>query len=384
MGGAPLLGTLISALIDRGHTVSAYTLDHDLPLSIAGPLVIEGTRGFRIFYGPYRRHSFRFNGRWPGRAIDAFRLERRFLEDSIAIDQPDVVHAHWAYEFSLAAIACGRPHVITCHDSPRQVLRLMPNLYRLCRYYIARKVLGSARIVTAVSPYLQKELARDSAVEVRVVANPGPHEAFREAVARQAWTGREPRIASILNGWSKIKNPEVALGAFFQLRQTYPNASLHLFGYDFGPGEKAESWARARNLEQGVIFHGAMPHSRLLEELRGVDILLHTALEEACPLALIEAMAMGLPVVGGDNSGGVPWVLGNGAAGILADVRYPDAVCNAMLRLIEDRALYERISRTAIARGYSVFRPEVIAEQYERLYLEAIGSTNGTNLAQAA
>ena len=95
--GAPLLGTLITSLVERGHQVSAYTLDLDLPVTLTEPIMVDGTKGFRIYYGPYRRHSFRPNGWVRGRMMDFFAVERRFLRDAIKRDAPDVVHAHWAY-----------------------------------------------------------------------------------------------------------------------------------------------------------------------------------------------------------------------------------------------------------------------------------------------
>lgn len=374
MAGAPLLGTLISALIARGHQVSAYTLDKTLHPSLNPPVIAEGV-GFRIYYGPYRPHSFRMNGGKPGRMSDFFVVERVAIENAIRIDKPDVVHAHWTYEFSLAAIASGVPHLVTCHDSPRQVLRFMPNLYRFGRYMMARKVFRKARRLSAVSPYLKDQVQRYAKAPVAVIPNPMPLTLAEETPAQRITADRAaPNIAMVLNGWDTRKNPEPALKAFRLLRETIPNARLHLFGSDFGPGEKAQSWARAHRIEEGVIFHGPTPHALLLSRLRAMDLLLHPALEESCPMALVEAMALGLPVVGGDKSGGVPWVLGDGEAGILTNVRSPGAIGRALSRILQDAAEYDRIVHSGLTRVQQLFMPNVVAQEYEKMYVSAVAA----------
>ncbi len=370
MGGAPLLGTLISALLDRGHEVSAYTLDTTLPPSLKEPIVVDGGRGFKIYFGPYRPYSFRPNHWRPGRMMDFFRIERHAIERAIEIDKPDVVHAHWSYEFALAAIASKRPHLVTCHDSPVQVLRFMPNMYRLGRYFMARMVFRKAKAVSAVSPYLKDEVSRFAKVRVEVVPNPTPLTLSQQRFSSESRTAglSQPNIAMVLNGWDGRKNPAPALEAFAMLRQILPSATLHLFGRDFGSGEKAEAWTKARKMDVGVIFHGSTPHELLLAGLSKMHLLLHPALEESCPMSLVEAMSLGLPVVGGDMSGGVPWVLDYGSAGILTDIRSPEAICKAVLKVLSDVKLYEQYSHAGYERVRNVFSSDMIVSQYEELY----------------
>jgi len=50
-------------------------------------------------------------------------------------------------------------------------------------------------------------------------------------------------------------------------------------------------------------------------------------------MSLLEAMHAGVPIVGGMHSGGVPWVLANGDAGILVDIRKPPEIARGISRL---------------------------------------------------
>lgn len=370
--GAPILGTLITTLIDMGHEVSAYTLDRALDPAHE-PLLVRGNGGFRIYYCAYRPRSFAPNGRLPGRMLDFFQIERRALQRAIETDAPEVVHAHWTYEYALAAIATGIPHVITCHDSPVQVLRYMPNLYRLGRYFMARKVFHRAQAVSAVSSYLEKQVSKYTRVPITVVPNPLPATlaTHTDRCATKNLRAGEPRIAMILNGWGRRKNPQAALKAFYLLRQKIPQATLHLYGYDYGDGEHADIWAKKHGLRVNVTFHGSLSHKQLLSEIQQMDLLLHPAREETMGMAMVEAMVLGVPVIGGNQSGAVPWVLDYGNAGILTDVRSPAAMCQSMLDLFAKPERYQQLTVAGRSRALAEFSPTSVAERYLNLYQQA-------------
>ncbi len=375
--GAPLLNTLITALIKRGYEVSAYTLDVDISNNGESIFTALGTNGLRVYVGPYRSHSFRFNHGKPGRMLDMFRYERQALLEMMARDKSDIIHAHWTYEFALAAIDSGLPYVITAHDSPLAVLRHTPSLYRLGRYFMARRVYRRAKLVTAVSPYMKERIQRYAKSPIRVISNPIPYHVL-EKIDQVTCKRREvnkPRIAMVLNGWGKLKNPKPALKAFALLRDKFPEAQLYCFGRHYGKDDEAQQWAISQGISEGIEFIGPLPHHELLDRIRNMDILLHPSLEESFGLSLVEAMAVCVPVIGGDRSGAVPWVLDNGRAGVLTNVSSPEAICHAMSGLLNNNEAYEHIIKLARDRVDKLFIPDAIVSQYEEIYNKAL-STN--------
>ena len=374
--GAPILTTLIRALLERGHEVSAYTLDRGMAMRGESLYMANGRNGFRLYVGPYRNHSFRPSHGRPGRMLNVFGDERRALLDIIQRDNPDVIHAHWTYEYALAAIASGKPHVITAHDSPLQVLRFLPNFYRMGRYFMARSVFRRARVLTAVSPYLKTQVQRYTRVPISVIGNPVPNHALEIQKISDTRKSRQnqPMIAMVLSGWGRRKNAATGLRAFALLRNMIPGAILHCFGFDYGSGEQAEVWCQRHGLADGVRFNGAIPHDELLDRLGGIDMLLHPALEESFGLTLLEAMAVGVPVVGGEKSGGVPWVLDEGRAGMLVNVKSPEAICGAMQTLLRDYDSCLHMVDAATQRVRSLFTPSAVARQYEDLYKSALSN----------
>lgn len=369
--GAPLLGTLIGALLERGHSIVAYTTSSDMP---AGTRVSASGSRFKITYCAARPRAFRYSeGHW-GRAADGFKRERVLLRQAMQHDAPDLVHAHWSYEFALAAIESGLPHLVTCHDAPQVVLRYSPDPYRLVRYFMARRVLSQARNLTAVSPYLQRALQRYARSAIAVVPNPLPVHTGKPAAPANPLQSPWPCIAMVLNGWGALKNPHPALRAFAVLRQTFPGAALRIMGSDFGAEGKAAAWARTRGLQHGVHFLGPQPYSALLATLAESDLLLHPALEETFGMAIAEAMSLGVPVIGGQYSGAVPWVIGEG--GIVTDVRSPDAIHTALVDLFSNPAQHQRFSRAARLRAEENFGAAHVAEAYETQYLTALSKRN--------
>lgn len=365
--GAPLFGNLIRALLDRGHSIVAYTTSSDMPSS--KQVSASGDR-FKITYCPARPHTFRFSkGRW-GRAVDAFKHERAALSQAMQGDAPELVHAHWSYEFALAAIESGLPHLVTCHDAPQVVLRHVPNPYRLIRFFMARRVLKQAQHLTAVSPYLKQKIEDYARMPIGVVPNPLPTHPSHLVESTRKYDPARPRIAMVLNGWGALKNPQPALRAFAVLRRRFPSAELNIMGIDYGPGGKAESWAQAQGLTQGVHFMGSQPYPVLLAKLAESDLLLHPSLEETFGMSIAEALSLGVPVVGGEASGAVPWVIGE--AGRLVDVRSPEAIAQAMLELLSDAQALIDLGALAESNTVARFSPDAVAVAYESHYQEVV------------
>ena len=364
--GAPFLGTLIGELLARGHQVSAFTTSPNLPLNFRQAFVAHGER-FKIYYCPVRKHSLRMNGWHLGRIIDFFRLERRYLVQAIHLDNPDIVHAHWAYEFALAAIASGKPHLVTCHDAPQKILKFMPNLYRLGRYFMALKTMRAAQKLTTVSPYMRNLLQPLARKDIELIPNPIPamiaHHTF-DRLRKLKLTA--PIVMMVTNGWSKHKNSQAGLIAFAKLRATHVGARLRLFGSDFGQGEIGQRWAQEQGIADGMEFVGTLPYEMLLKEIAQSDVFLHPSLEESFGMVVAEAMALGVPVVGGMKSGAVPWVIGNG--GILVDVTNPVEISGALKKVLDSQERWQQLREAAHQSALTRFAPEVVAELYEKSY----------------
>ena len=380
--GAPLLVTLIEGLLARGHRVSVFTLSNDLSFA-AGAVKVVSRRhpGLELHFCPLRRHAWRPCEGRPGRILDLYRHERRALADATRQAAPDVVHAHWAYEFAWAALDTGRPTVVTCHDSPLLVARMNAlakptiSLYRALRVLMAWHVLRRARWVTAVSPYLAEALKGMCPRPIQVIPNPVDARSLERGRDRQL--GQTLRIAMVSNGFDRLKNSKKALLAFQRLRRRNPQAHLHLFGRGFEADGEAATWCRSKPGLAGCLaamtFHGSLSHEALLDRLATCDLLIHPALEESFGMALAEAMALGLPVVAGRQSGAVPWLVQE--AHCLCEVKDPTSIAETADALLQGE-VYAQVSRELREMVARRFALEGVLHGYEAAYRKALESAS--------
>jgi len=304
---------------------------------------------------------------------DLFEVERRGLREGISLAKPDVLHAHWTYEFALACMETDLPTVTTSHDNAFQQLRFSKDLYRLGRLAMQIMVLRKARFLTAESPYLADSLQWLAKTEISVIPNAVE---LPENTNKMCEEELGPiKIATILNGWGDRKNPTVAIRAFNLLQKDLPEAEMFMFGDDFEEGGAAAQWAASRASIRNIHFCGLLPFRDLQRRLQEMSILLHPAREESFGMAVAEAMAQGLPVVAGTDSGAVPWLLDEGRAGFTTDVRKPEKIAETLLRCVRETQDRKRKQENAYRRVLTLFSPNAVAEQYENAYQRVLASS---------
>lgn len=370
--GAPLMVTLIEELLRQGHQVSAFTTSSDMPLRANHVVIARGER-FALHYIPARPKAWLPNGWRLGRIHDLFAFERKGLKKAVLNAKPDVVHAHWAYEFAWAALATKIPHVITSHDSPFLIAGMYRDkafkyrAYRWVRAWMAWWVLRNSKRITSVSPYMLDELSGLCGVEPVLVPNPVSEHILSIQPAQQAGA---QRILMACNGWDSRKNPEVGLRAFSILSKYMPCAEIHLFGHGFAPGQEAERWWLKRGLVGNVYFRGVVSNSDLVQEMSASNVILHCSREESFGMVLAEAMAVGCVPVAGISSGAVPWVVGD--CGRLVDVESAEVVAQALFELLSSPDEIARRRDRGMQHVRQSFSAASVVAAYERMYLEAV------------
>jgi peptidoglycan/xylan/chitin deacetylase (PgdA/CDA1 family) len=153
--------------------------------------------------------------------------------------------------------------------------------------------------------------------------------------------------------------------AFARIRAARPDTRLVLAGD--GPEKAAlEELSAQLGVRGSVDFLGyTAAIDRLLTT---IDILALPSLTEGVPLAVLEAMAAGVPVVA-TRVGGLPEILENGAHGVLVPPRDCEALASAIVTLIDDPLRRQSLgarAREAVERRYSL---AAMAATYRSLYL---------------
>jgi len=159
------------------------------------------------------------------------------------------------------------------------------------------------------------------------------------------------------------------LNAFAHLARHDENIALRLYGgLTGGP---LEGVVRKRVRELGLVnrvtFMRHMDHEAMLSDISSeVDVVVHPSLYEACPIAVLEAMSLGKPMVVGD----LPWsqeFVKDGVTGLRSKLDEM-SLSSQMQKLRGDEALRSHLGTNARAFTKLKFRPEVIAKEYLDLF----------------
>lgn len=105
--------------------------------------------------------------------------------------------------------------------------------------------------------------------------------------------------------------------------------------------------------------------------LAAIDVLVMPSRWEGLPMALLEAMALGKPVVA-HAVGGIPDVVRDGQEGLLVPPHHPQQMMQALARLLGDAALRAQMGANALSRVRSHYSAEALARAYEKLYRDAM------------
>ena len=167
-----------------------------------------------------------------------------------------------------------------------------------------------------------------------------------------------------VRSFSEIYNPMLAIKLVEVLKSQSIDVSLTMVGPEKdGSLADCKEYASANNLP--VIFTGLLSKKQWLELSVTHDIFINTTNFDNTPLSVLEAMALGLPVVT-TNVGGIPYIVANGKNGITIPPNDVTAFVNAIIKLVENPILAKEISNIA-RQGVEKFDWQIIKHEWLKL-----------------
>ena len=261
---------------------------------------------------------------------------RRFMKK----EKPDVVVAFTRgvlYRALAAGIGTGIPVVISVrtdpvghYDKKADKLRI-PLLFP----HAAGCVFQTEGAKAFFAPYLQENS--------RIILNPlnPKYVGVPEPAVRTKNVVQSGRLVD-------FKNQPMLIRAFLKVHEKHPDYTLKIYGPDSKDGTKEilESIIHENHAEDFVKLMGGS--NTLEKDLADAALYAFSSDWEGLPNALMEAMALGLPVVSTDcPCGGPKTLIEDGVNGLLVPIMDEKAMTDGILRLIEDRELAKRLGREA-------------------------------------
>jgi glycosyltransferase involved in cell wall biosynthesis len=187
---------------------------------------------------------------------------------------------------------------------------------------------------------------------------------------------RKPRSQIVLSVGAliPIKGHDVLIEAFSRVRSTFPSLRLTIVG-DGKCRDSLEVLARRNNLAEKIDFAGHCARTKIRDLLSESIIFVMPSRAEGLPLAALEAMSCGVPIIA-SKVGGVPSIIEHQVSGLLVPPDCPKALADAIQKLLRnpDEAQMLALHAHETAQGFSLKR---MAKTYHDMYFAVLKSASG-------
>jgi glycosyltransferase involved in cell wall biosynthesis len=301
------------------------------------------------------------------------RYEIQAMLDVLRAFQPNVVHGHGSGLYAGAALSSPYPSVITPHGIIYQEARLLDSWNSKLRGWLdsayERSVVRRAHHMMLITPYVEKAFAGVFSGQSYLVEN-----ACDERFFDLDW---QPVPGRLLFAGPVIPRKGVLplLKALSLVRREVPTAHVRIAGPTGSMPDyfqTCQAFVREAGLGDAVTFLGHLTQEQVLQEYATCAVFVLPSFQETAPMVVEQAMAAGVPSVA-TCAGGVPWMLEQGVTGLTLPVPPsaegdPQALAEALLRLLRDPMEARRMGQRAKMEAEKRFRPEVVARRTYAVY----------------
>lgn len=277
-------------------------------------------------------------------------LNIRQLRDIFKKFAPDVVNAHYASGYGLLArLAKVKPLVISCwgsdvYDFP---YRSKFNYKTLIKNFDYADAIASTSIAMAEQV---KKLLKSS--ERTVTVTPFGVD-INKFTPKKENNSQVPTVG-IVKYMEPIYDIPLLLNGF---AKAYGKLEIKPRLHIYGGGtllEEMKELAKSLGIENSVQFFGTIPNYDVPKAIQGMDVFVNCSKQESFGVALVEAMACGVPVIATDTEG-FREVVVNNETGIVLQDRDPNTMAEAIITLLTNEGLrmaYGSAGRRRVVENY--------------------------------
>jgi len=170
-----------------------------------------------------------------------------------------------------------------------------------------------------------------------------------------------------VRSFSEVYNPYLAVKTLARMKQSYPDAKMCMVGPDKdGTLDKVQELAEELDVLDSIEFTGKLSKEGWIERSKEFDIFINPTNFDNQPVSIIEAMALGFPIVS-TNVGGLPYLIEDDKDGLLVAPDDVEAFSLAIERVIKDNHLAHRLSKNAHTKALS-YDWDSVSQKWKKLF----------------
>ena len=363
-GGSGAVATELGiALAQRGHEVHFITYQQPFRL----PAFMPGIYFHEVDVGRYPLFEYP-----PYDLALAVRMHEVVLRHDL-----DLLHVHYAIPHATSAwiaremLAGTRPDIkvlTTLHGTDITIVGQDPSFHAITKFSIEK-----SNGLTAVSQFLRAETQSAfgcAGCRIEVIPNFVDPLVYDRASYQHQLLERagDRKVLMHISNMRPVKRVRDVVDIYARVAREIPSV-LVMVGD--GPDRlEAEEEARRLGVADDVFFLGKLDSVAPL--LASADLFLIPSSTESFGLSALEALAMGVPVIG-SRIGGLPEVVIDGETGVLCPPGDVDGMAGAALALLTDSGRWNAMSTRAAADARLRFGRDEVVAQYESFYLRSLG-----------
>lgn len=298
------------------------------------------------------------------RSIKSFFSSLRSIYNVIDKLNPKIVNCHFV-DFTSIYFVILKPIfkykiVLTCHGSDVVQPSSLDRASALLTFRAADRVIG-------VSSYLLKKAECFAPVKEKstVIYNGIDLKFWLNTTNRSA----SPPVIVSVGSLVSVKGHDILIDAFKDVQSHLPGSELLLVG----SGSMEESLRKqvaSLDLTGNVTFTGWLERREIRQIHERANVFVLPSRSEGLGIALLEAMAAGLPCVA-TNVGGIPEVINDSTTGTLVPPNDSEALRDALLEILTDREWASRLAKNARQRS-KAFSWERALDRYEEVFQDVL------------
>ena len=285
---------------------------------------------------------------------------------------PDIVHVqgtHYPYNYISIALLGKYPVLITVHGLMATEYKYESGINFLSAfisYLLEKYALSKIKDIIVLAPQIEQIIRKMTDSKTYIIPNGVDCDETDDIRTFKAIKHPSMIYMGVLEN---VKGVDVLIKAVKTIKSDVPDIHLYVAGQGFQE-ENLKKLTKKLDLDGNIDFLGYISGEEKYSLMKSANVLVLPSLWESLPIAVLEGMACGKPIIA-SNVGGVPYLVDDGVNGFLVQPGEVNELADKIITLLKDKKLQEAMGRESLNRSED-FEWNKIAEKTIDLYKEIL------------